>query len=520
MIIEILDSSLRDGAQGEGISFTTQDKLAILKKLDSLGVPFIEGGMPGANPRDVDFFSAARNISLSSSVLVAFGSTRHPKKDVSQDTGLLGLLECSATTISIYGKSHAAHVAEVLKTSLEENISMIYGSIMFLSKAGKNIFFDAEHFFDGYKHNPSYAMETLRAARAAGAHRLILCDTNGGTFPDEIHQITRVVVDMFPDTPVGIHCHDDNGCAVANSIAAINAGATQVQGTFLGFGERCGNARLSTLIPALQLKLGHSCIPPKCMGALTEAARYIAEVSNIILPGSLPYVGKSAFAHKGGAHVDGVWKNPTSFEQIPPEAVGNDRNVLLSDMAGRSALLFLLQEIDPTITKESEQAMKLMKLLKEWEHEGYVFESASASLILRLRKSIGLFSPHFEVERFQVVGEQTSTTTPAHSSFAMIKVRVGEQAEISAAEGSGPVHALDVALKKAVSCFYPSVEKLRLIDYKVRVLEPSSATAASVRVLITSTDGKDIWTTIGVSCDIIQASLTALTDALYAALSR
>ncbi|MFZ2538809.1 MAG: citramalate synthase, partial [Oscillospiraceae bacterium] len=384
--------------------------------------------------------------------------------------------------------------------------------IKFFKDNQKEVIFDAEHFFDGYKCQTEYAFKCLEVAQRAGVDTIVLCDTNGGSFPNEVFEIVSAVKNKVK-TQIGIHCHNDNGCAVANSIMAVQAGAAHVQGTYIGFGERCGNANLSSLIPSLQLKLGYSCIKAECMKRLTKTARFIAEIANISLDKSLPYVGKSAFAHKGGMHVDGVGKNPVSFEHIPPETVGNQRNLLVSEMAGRSAMLYVINEIDPSITKESKEAKELIEILKELEFKGYLFESASASLELLVRKHLKRFSPFFKLQRFKVIGEQT-TSGQANLSSAMIKIEVGGQSEISAAEGEGPVHALDTALKKAVQHFYPTIEGMRLIDYKVRVMEPSDATAATVRVLISTTDGEDIWTTVGVSRDIIEASLNALIDAI------
>lgn len=512
-IVEIYDSTLRDGAQGEGISFTTLDKLAIMQRLDEFGVSYIEGGNPASNPRDMEFFEQAVAYELKNSTLVAFGSTRRRDKTVEEDSSIKALLHANTKAICIFGKASEFHIKEILHATTQENLQMISDTVKYLVGCGKTVFFDAEHFFDGYRENQGVALECLKTAKEAGAQRLILCDTNGGSLPHDILKIVGEVKAIFHDIPIGIHCHDDNGCGVANSIMAVLAGATQVQGTYLGFGERCGNANLSAIIPTLQLKMGYSCIPQNSMKSLTITARFIADVTNLGIANSLPYVGKSAFAHKGGMHVDGVTKNPNSFEHVSPEQVGNRRNVLLSDVAGRSALISMLREIDPTITKDSPKAHETVELLKELEREGYVFELATASLTLRLRKKLNCFSPFFKLHRFTVIGEQSSNDEP-NISTAMIKLVVNGKEEISAAEGDGPVHALDIALKKAVERFYPSVKTMRLTDYKVRVIEPSDATAAMVRVLITSSDGEDIWTTVGVSRDIIEARLIALTDAV------
>lgn len=510
--ISILDSTLRDGAQGEGISFTNQDKLDIVKKLDKLGIDFIEAGNPASNPKDMEFFQEAKNLTLNHAKLVAFGSTRRRDTKVENDKNVLALLDAHTDVVAVFGKSSEAHVIEILHTTKQENLAMIYDTVHFLKQHEKFVVFDAEHFFDGYQSNDEYALSTIKEAQKAGADIIALCDTNGGTFCDDIDAITKEVLKVI-SVPVGIHCHNDIGCAVANTITAVKAGAYHVQGTYIGFGERCGNATLSTIIPTLQLKNNYHCIPDECVNRLTKTARYVAEIANISLDNSLPFVGKSAFAHKGGMHVDGVTKNTASFEHIPPELVGNKRNVLMSEMAGRSAMLNVINEIDPTITKESTEAIEMIDLLKDLEHKGYLFESATASLELIVTKELNQFKPFFELQHFKVIGEQTKGLEAGLSS-AMIKIKVGNQSEITAAEGEGPVHALDVALKKAVQRFYPDAKELRLIDYKVRVMDPGDATAALVRVVIVSSDGVDIWTTVGVSRDIIDASLQALMDSI------
>ncbi len=510
--VEIFDSTLRDGAQGENISFTVEDKLRILKYLDKLGIRYAEAGNPSSNPKDMEFFERAAQLELQTTKLVAFGSTCRRGQLPEEDKSCAQLLSAGTSIVTIFGKSSEFHVNHVLQTSLEENLRMISDTVSFLRMQGKQVFFDAEHFFDGYKLNPNYALDTLRAAVKAGAERLVLCDTNGGCFPHEISKITSLVVAEF-GKKVGIHCHNDCGCAVANSLAAVQAGAVQVQGTYLGFGERCGNANLSTIIPCLQLKLGISCIPEEKLIRLTKTARYIAEIANHMLPAELPFVGKSAFAHKGGMHVDGVNKISSSFEHIPPETVGNHRNILISEVSGRTAILNKITEIDSTLTKESEKTQELMDLLKEMEHQGYQYESAVASFELMVLKQLGRLKPQFTIETFKVIGEQTKDYQSDLSS-AMVKVKVDEQYEITADEGEGPVNALDKALRKALEVFYPVIAQMRLIDYKVRVMEPKQATAAKVRVFIESTDGENVWTTVGVSTDIINASFKALTDSI------
>ncbi|WMJ22111.1 citramalate synthase [Paludicola sp. MB14-C6] len=510
--VKILDSTLRDGAQGEGIAFTNRDKLAIVKKLDKLGIQYIEAGNPASNPKDMDFFYEVKQLKLKNSKIVAFGSTRHKDSKIDEDKNILSLLQADTDVVSIFGKSNEDHVIDILKATKQQNIEMIFDTISFFKSKGKEVIFDAEHFFDGYKKNAQYTMETLLTAQNAGADVIVLCDTNGGTFCDEIAQIINEVKSQLT-CEIGIHCHNDIGCAVANSVMAVKGGATHVQGTYIGFGERCGNANLSSVIPLLQLKEGYECIPIEYMQRLTKTARFIAEVTNVSLDNAIPFVGKSAFSHKGGMHVDGVTKKSSSFEHIAPESVGNKRHVLISEVSGRSAMLSVINDIDPTITKESKEAQELIDILKELEFKGYLFESATASLELVITKHLNQFDPFFKLLRFKVIGEQTAGLHGGLAS-AMIKIQVGEETEITAAEGEGPVHALDIALKKAVQRFYPAAKNIRLIDYKVRVIEPSDATAALVRVMIVSSDGTDIWTTVGVSRDIIDASLHALLDSV------
>ncbi|WP_343252675.1 citramalate synthase [Ligaoa zhengdingensis] len=509
--IEIFDSTLRDGAQAEGIHFSVDDKLNIVRKLDKLGIPYIEAGNPGSNPKDFEFFERVRMLELRSAQLVAFGSTRRKDIAVEDDKNCRALIAADTEVIALFGKSWALHVENVLQTTRAENLRMIYDTIDYFVSHGKTVFFDAEHFFDGFRADPGYALETLRAAAQAGAQRLVLCDTNGGSFPADIADGVRAVRREL-DIPVAIHCHNDLGCAVANSIEAVRCGAVQVQGTYIGFGERCGNASLSTLIPALQLKMGCRCITDEAMGRVTHTARYIAEVANYILPASTPVVGKSAFAHKAGMHVDAVQKLHASFENFPPERVGNNRSLLISEVAGRTAVANRLAQLDPTVTRDSPVTQEVMDALKELEHRGYQFESAQASLEIFLLKKLELFQPFFELENFRIIGEQSESHRQISS--AMIKVRVGDRSEITAAEGDGPVHALDRALRKALEVFYPALAQTRLIDFKVRVVEQRAATASIVRVLIETTDGASVWTTVGASADIIEASWHALADSV------
>ncbi len=503
--IEIFDSTLRDGAQGEGINFSIVDKLDIVRALDALGVRYIEAGNPGSNQKDLALFEQASSLTLAHATLVAFGSTRRRGITAAEDANCQSLLRANTKAVAIFGKSWDLHVTDILRATLPENLAMVTDTIRFCKDAGKEVFFDAEHFFDGYKSNRDYALQVLRAAADGGADCLVLCDTNGGCFPDEIYDITSDVCRSFP-MRIGVHCHNDGGNATANSLLAVKAGACHIQGTYIGFGERCGNATLTTVIPNLQLKLGYHCIPN--LAALTKTAHIIAEIANLIPDRTAPFVGNSAFAHKGGMHIDGVSKLSSSFEHIAPHEVGNERRFLMSEMAGRGAIMPLLQRVAPSLSKDSSEVTTLLAKLKQLEFEGYQFESAEASFELVVRKHLGQEWHFFELIHYRIINEQDI------ASAAMIKVRVDGKEEITAADGDGPVHAVDKALRKALEVFYPALRRVRLIDYKVRVLESAEATAAKVRVLIQSTDGADIWTTIGVSTDIIDASWHALADSI------
>jgi len=510
--IAIFDSTLRDGAQAEEISYSVEDKLKIVKTLDKLGVSYIEAGNPGSNPKDLEFFNRVKGTTLKRAKLTAFGSTRRDSVCVENDTNVQMLFSANTPAVAIFGKSWDFHVKDIIKTSLDKNLEMIRDTIAFFKKENKEVIFDGEHFFDGFKSNPEYALDTLRAAEEGGADWLILCDTNGGAFPDEIYKITQTVVKQF-SVPVGIHCHDDGGMAVANTIMAVEAGAVQVQGTFIGYGERCGNANLSTIIPNLQLKKGYACIPKIQMTRLTATARYLAEISNLSLNRCMPYVGRSAFAHKGGMHVDGVLKVTRSFEHIDPKKIGSERRFLLSETSGKSTILEKIQKISPELQKNSSETQWIIDRLKELEHKGYQFEAAECSFELMVRKHLGKYKPFFQLDNFTTIGEQP-TQNGGISSSAIIKVIVDGKHEITAAEGDGPVNALDKALRKALEVFYPELKEMHLTDYKVRVLNPEEATAAKVRVMIESTDGTDIWATVGVSTDIIEASCIALVDSI------
>jgi len=510
-MISIYDSTLRDGAQGKGISFTVNDKIKIVKKLDELGIDYIEAGNPGSNPKDSEFFAEAKKLNFNHSKLVAFGSTRRPGIKAADDMNLRSMLAADTHAVAIFGKSWDFQVIEILKTTLDENLNMIRDSIVYMKKMGKSIVFDAEHFFDGYKSNSEYAINTLKAAVEGGASVLCLCDTKGGTFPNDIRNITAEIKSRF-DVCIGIHCHNDNGMAVAGSIAAVEAGATQVQGTMNGLGERCGNANLTTIIPNLQLLSKHDCIPGEGLRIWTESAIYISEISNLALPDGSPFVGNAAFAHKGGMHTDAMAKNPTSYELFPPSKVGNSRHILMSEVAGSSSVMNLIDKINPGLNKKSPETMEIIARLKEMEFEGYQYEGAEASFELIIRKILGLYKPSFELVEFKVMVNEPSINNM--NSTAMIKIKVGDQYEITAAEGDGPVDALDGALRRSLVKFYPNLGKIKLTDYKVRVLDSELATAAKVRVLIESTDGRSEWTTIGVSTDIIEASWLALVDSI------
>ncbi|MCX8131210.1 MAG: citramalate synthase [Clostridia bacterium] len=509
--IFIYDSTLRDGAQAQGISFTVEDKLKIVERLDKLGVSYIEAGNPGSNPKDLEFFDRIKKIEFKNAKVIAFGSTRRVNIAVGEDANVKSLLKADTPAIAIFGKSWDFHVSEVLKTTLDENLKMIYDTINFFKNKGKEVVFDAELFFEGYRSNPEYAIKTLKAAYDAGVDSICLCETTGGSLPSEIYDVTLKVVKEF-DIPIGIHCHNDSGMAVANSIMAVQAGATQVQGTINGYGERCGNANLCTLIPNLQQKMGFDCIPEKNVAYITSVARYVSEIANVILDERAPYVGRCAFAHKAGMHSDAVSKNPKTYEHLDPESVGNERTFLMSEVAGRSAVLSTINQVDESITKDSPETRLILEKLKEMEYQGYQYEGAESSFELIIRKVLGRYEPLFELREFKVIVDEPSLE--GVNSSAMIKIKVDGQDEITAAEGDGPVNALDRAVRKALERFYPKIKEMKLTDYKVRVLDSDQATAARVRVLIESTDGCEVWTTIGVSTDIIDASWKALVDSI------
>ena len=511
--IEIFDSTLRDGAQGEGISFSVQDKLAIVRSLDKLGIKYIEAGNPGSNPKDLEFFEAAKGLTLKNASLVAFGSTRRKDIKAKDDKNLNALLGAGTDTVAVFGKCWRLHVDEIINTTAEENSAMIYDTCKFLSDNGKHVIFDAEHFFDGYKDDREFALGALKCAVDGGAECLALCDTNGAAYPDEIYSAVKDVCQSFPNVKIGIHTHNDRGMAVANSIMAVNAGAAHVQGTYLGYGERCGNANLSTIIPDLTLTGKYCCIPQEMLKSVTLTAREIGEISNTSIKKGEPFVGISAFAHKAGMHADGVLKLPRSFEHVEPETFGNTRRFLMSEISGRGAVLERIKKIDPTIEKNSRETAQILDALKKMEQQGYQYEGADSSLEMLIRRNLGKYKPFFELKNYKIISGRPCENDEC-SATATVKITVNDKDQLMVAEGNGPISAMDNALRRALEVFYPSLKNMHLIDYKVRVMDPKSATAATVRVLITSSDGKNVWSTVGVSADVVEASRIALTESI------
>ncbi|MFH1552577.1 MAG: citramalate synthase [Candidatus Omnitrophota bacterium] len=508
----IYDTTLRDGAQSEGISFSVKDKIRIAQKLDELGVDFIEGGWPGSNPKDDEFFKeAVKSLKLKNSKLVAFGSTRRAGSKASLDGVIKGLLKARTKYLTIFGKSWDLHVKTVLKTTLRENLSMIEDSVRYLKKNGRRVIFDAEHFFDGYKDNAQYAMDTLKAALDGGAETLVLCDTNGGTLTSQIFEIVEEVTEKIK-APLGIHVHNDNEMAVANSIAAVQAGCMHVQGTFNGYGERCGNANLVSILPTLRFKLGMDCLFAFAFKELTETSRYIAEISNVKQQDSQPYVGKSAFAHKAGVHVNAILKNSRSYEHIDPAKVGNKRRMLISELSGKSSIIEKAGELGFKIEKTSDKAKNILSHVQDMEKEGYQFELAEASLMLLMRRASEVFKKYFEMKDFRVIVEKRDGGPIV--SEATIKMKIGNELRHTVSLGDGPVHAMDQALRKSLKEFFPSLKEMHLSDFRVRVLDEKAGTAAKVRVLIQSQDKTDSWWTVGVSENIIEASWLALKDSI------
>ncbi len=513
--IFIYDTTLRDGTQREGISLSVDDKLKIAARLDEAGFHYIEGGYPGSNPKDVEFFSRIHELTLRHAKLVAFGSTRRPNAPT-PDPNLTALTNVSTPCACIVGKSWLLHVDKVLGTTPEENLSMIADSVAYLKAAGREVIYDAEHFFDGYKDDPEYALATLRAAEKAGADWLVLCDTNGGALPNEVSAIVASVAEALPSARIGIHTHNDGELAVANTLAAVTAGARQVQGTINGYGERTGNANLCSIIPNLQLKMDLRCIDPDQLRHLTDLSHYVAEVANLVHDSHLPFVGASSFAHKAGLHVNAVLKNSRCYEHIPPELVGNRQRILVSELSGRSNVLVKAQEFGLDLSSQSVDVRHVLDTLKQLESEGFQFEAAEASFELLIRRLQPDYRPPFELVDLLVLVERRHGTGIV--AEATVKIRVGETVYHTAAEGNGPVNALDAAIRKALLQFYPELANVHLVDYKVRVLDGNDGTGAVVRVSIETSNGKDRWGTVGSSANIIEASWLALADSLEYAL--
>lgn len=510
--LEIYDTTLRDGAQAEDVSFSVEDKVRVACKLDELGVRYIEGGWPGANPRDIEFFRIIKTIPFTHATVVAFGSTRKANNAVQKDQNIQALLAADTETITLFGKSWGLHVTEALDTSLAKNLELIRDSIEFLRSHQKRVFYDAEHFFDGYKADPDYALETLRKAAEAGAERIILCDTNGGTMPWEIRAICERVKREC-QVPLGIHAHNDSEMAVANSLVAIEAGVQQVQGTINGIGERCGNANLCSILPNLELKMKQAVLGDGRLAQLRNVSNFVTEIANLLPNKRLPYVGDAAFAHKGGVHIHAVQKNAATYEHIPPELVGNRQRVLVSDNTGRSGVSGKLETYGMNLPKDHPRLQELLARLKDLEHAGYQYEGAEGSFELLVRKTIEGLQPSFELLGFRIIVEKRQAQEVPISE-ATIMVKVGGVIEHTAAVGDGPVNALDNALRKALESFYSQLKDVKLLDYKVRVLAGNQGTGSQVRVLIESGDHKAKWGTVGVSENIIEASWQALADSI------
>ncbi|MFQ5896831.1 MAG: citramalate synthase [Candidatus Methylomirabilia bacterium] len=510
-LIKVYDTTLRDGTQGEGVAFAMEDKVRIAQRLDALGIHYIEGGWPGSNPKDMRFFRRIQDISLKQAKIAAFGATRRAGVSAEQDANLHALIEARTPVATIFGKSWDFHVTSALGTTLPENLTMIADSVAFLLPHFEEVIYDAEHFFDGFRANREYALHTLKAAQAGGAHCLVLCDTNGGTLPHDLVEIIRAVKQQI-SAPLGIHVHNDAECAVANSLAAVSEGANHVQGTINGFGERCGNANLVSIIPNLMLKMNLACLPEGNVRELRDLSRFVTELANCKPWQQQPYVGDSAFAHKGGMHVSAVLKHPETYEHINPELVGNRRRVLVSELAGKANILWKAREYGLDLDKDTPETRRILDALKQLEDEGYQFEGAEASFELLMERALGHHRPYFNLDGFRVVVEKRGE---GHElAEATVKLQVKGIAEHTAAEGNGPVNALDHALRKALEEFYPNLKTMQLLDYKVRILDEASGTGAKTRVLITSGDEEASWGTVGVSHNIIEASWQALVDSI------
>jgi len=510
--IKIYDTTLRDGTQAEDIAFSLEDKVRIAQKLDEFGIHYIEGGWPGSNPKDLQFFREVKKISLFHARIAAFGSTCRAGTPPEKDSNIQALIEAGTEVVTLFGKSWDIHPLEALKITLEQNLEIIHQSVGYLKKEVSEVIYDAEHFFDGYKNNPSYALKTLRAAQEAKADWIVLCDTNGGTLPDEI-QSTVDEVKKKISTPLGIHVHNDSEMAVANTIVAVKKGIRLIQGTINGYGERCGNANLCSIIPNLKLKMGIDCITDAQLKKITEVSRFVSELANLPHYKYLPYVGESAFAHKGGVHVSAIRKRDVTYEHVPPEKIGNRQRVLISDLSGESNILYKAAEFKIDIESKDPKVREILDNLKQLENQGFQFEGAEGSFEILIKKALGQHKKFFELMGFRVIVEK-SEEEGAILSEATIMVRVGDRVEHTAAVGNGPVNALDNAIRKALEKFYPELKEVKLLDYKVRILSSKDGTGAQTRVLIESGDGKSKWGTVGVSENIIQASWQALVDSI------
>ena len=516
----LYDTTLRDGMQGENIFFSPQDKVKIASRLDDAGIHYIEGGWPGSNPGAQHFFELAKKMDFKTAKITAFGATRRQGKPVAKDANIQALINSEAPVITIFGKSWDLHVKAIMQNTQKENLAMIQDSVAFLLQHDREVIYDAEHFFDGYKANPGYALKTLEAAVEGGTKCLVLCDTNGGSMPCEIETITRTAIDHFTGSSgliFGIHTHNDCAMAVANSVTAVHAGATMVQGTINGYGERCGNADLTAIIPILALKMNRNCISSDNLEKLLNLSRFISETANVPPVNSRPFVGKSAFAHKGGVHVSAIMKNPRAYEHMSPEQVGNQRRVIVSEQSGKSNIEYKAKELGVDLGDNGINGHQIVSSIKELEDDGFEFDAAEGSLKLIMEKLTDQFVPHFELESFRVEVEKDKER-PCYS-HAMIKIRVDNTTEITSAEGDGPVSALDNALRKALTTIYPQINDMHLVDFKVRVIDGKDGTDAKVRVLIESRDENNIFSTIGVSEDIIEASWQALADSFQYKLS-
>jgi 2-isopropylmalate synthase len=511
--VSLYDTTLRDGSQGEGVSFTVDDKLKIVQTLDRLGIHYIEGGWPGSNPKDEEFFHRARSLKLKRAKLAAFGSTRRKGHPAHLDDNLKAIVRVKTPVACIFGKSWDLHVTHALRATLDENLEMISDSVRFLKTKVGEVIYDAEHFFDGFRANPAYALATLGAAAKAGADNITLCDTNGGSLPSRIAEVMRVVRAELPSTPLGIHTHNDSDCAVANSLQAVMEGCELVQGTLNGIGERCGNANLVSIIPALKLKLGIDCVSDEQLRYLTEASRTVFEVANLVPKDGQPYVGHSAFAHKGGVHVSAMARHTQTYEHMDPAIVGNQRRILISELSGKANIHFKAKELNLDFEKDPAAVEKVIQHVKLLENQGYQFEGAEGSFALLVHRMADGRRPFFDLKAFRVIVEKDRNTGQLVAE-ATLKVAVDGREEHTVAEGRGPVDALDRALRRALEKFYPDLREMSLMDFKVRVINASAGTAAKVRVLVESKDHTDEWTTIGVSENIIEASWQALVDAV------